>query len=472
MDTLIKSAGHVTSLNYTWDAKDIYGGSYENVTGNDTTNLGARYNITDQLRLLDEHIRQYLPENLQKVLLERIESSIRSEIDKTDLMTSASESTTPKTQITLSVFDNSYPTVATLMPSSFSSWSFAQGLIVGQLSVIVVLFLFVKFFFFGEGSSKHAIENSSTDSNSPIGSSSSFMAPPLLSATTSRLFSTLIKRGGKDGSSIVEDKENERTRQINSILEKTYYDVETHAPESLDWFNVLIAQTIQQFREEALLKDNIIHSLDDFIARKSSELPNYLDCIKITELDIGDDFPIFSNCRIQYSPNLNKRRLEAKIDIDLRDRFALGIETKLLFNYPKPLAASLPVQLTVSMVRFQACLTVSLTTAEEFVSTMTDTSENPNEAEHGHYLVFSFSPDYKMEYDIKTLIGARSKLENIPKISSLVEYQIRKWFMDRCVEPRFQFVKLPSMWPRSKNTREEKTAQEEELSKASGNGKN
>lgn len=108
-------------------------------------------------------------------------------------------------------------------------------------------------------------------------------------------------------------------------------------------------------------------------------------------------------------------------------------------------------------MRFQACLTVSLTNAEEFASTSNgSSSENGMEGNSGYFLMFSFSPEYRMEFEIKSLIGSRSKLENIPKIGSVIEYQIKKWFVERCVEPRFQFVRLPSMWPRSKNTREEK----------------
>ena len=53
-------------------------------------------------------------------------------------------------------------------------------------------------------------------------------------------------------------------------------------------------------------------------------------------------------------------RLEAKIDVDLSDTLTLGIATKLLLNQPRPLTAVLPVSLTVSIVRFSGCLTVSL----------------------------------------------------------------------------------------------------------------
>lgn len=398
----------------------------------------------DSLISLDDYINKALPLHLQKLFLDNLQQHQQEIFDSASQSLIAAASNQQQQGLLLS---SQNPGV-----SSFSSWSFAQGLVIGQLSVIIVLIFFIKFFVFSEGSSK----NDASDASNSSSNSSTFKPPPLISSTTSQLLSSIIKRGGKDGSDFIDDVDNERSRQINSILEKTYYNVDTHSPESLDWFNVLIAQTIQQFREEALQKDNIIHSLNDFIQRKSTELPHYLSSIKVTELDIGDDFPIFSNCRIQYSPNSNKKRLEAKIDIDLSDRLALGIETKLLMNYPKPFTAALPVQLTVSIVRFQACLTVSLTTDEEFVPTSA-TGYDAIDNEKGYFLMFSFSPEYRMEFDIKSLIGARSKLENIPKISSLIEYQIKKWFVERCVEPRFQFIKLPSIWPRSKNTREEKT---------------
>ena len=341
-------------------------------------------------------------------------------------------------QLLSSVFSNS---------GQYSYWYFAEGLILGQISIIILVSIFVKFFVFSEGSSKDK----------------SVSVKPSTTASLIPGISSILKRGGKGGpelqavrAHIVEN--DEHTNQINMILEKTYYDVSTHKPESLDWFTVLVAQIIQQFREEAWAKDNILNSLNVFIERHSSNLPDFLDSLKITELDIGDDFPIFSNCRINYE----KQKLEAKIDIDLIDRLSLGVETKLLVNYPKPGFLALPVNLTVAIVRFQACLTVSLTTDTEFVRTEkrpTNGSKMPSgEAteEYGYYLMFSFSPDYRIEFDTRSLIGSRSKLENIPRVKSLVEYHIRKWFAERCVEPRFQFVKLPSIWPRSKNTREEK----------------
>lgn len=305
-----------------------------------------------------------------------------------------------------------------LQTQSSSSWSFTQGLLVGQLSVIVVIIFFLKFFVFSE--TKANSDSLKDSKKNPI-----------------------VKKIDASSTNDLE----QRMEAINSILEKTYYNVETHSPESLDWFNVLIAQTISQFRTEALSSDNIVHSLNDALTK--APLPDFLDKIKITEIDIGDDYPILSNCRIRKNPQ-NLSNLQAMIDVDLADTLTLGIETNLLLNSPKPLTAILPVQLSVSIVRFSGCLTVSLITVGE-------NSDVESLEGKGTALMFNFAPDFRLEFNVKSLIGSRSKLENVPKIGSIIETRLKSWFIERCVEPRSQVVRLPSMWPRSKNVRQQTT---------------
>jgi maintenance of morphology protein 1 len=239
----------------------------------------------------------------------------------------------------------------------------------------------------------------------------------------------------------------------NTILSKTYYNVDAHQPESLDWFNVLIAQTIAQFRSDAQHDDAILTSLTQ--ALNSNSRPDFLDEIKITELSLGEDFPIFSNCRVipvdedgLVLGDIRKGgvgggerehgRLQARMDVDLSDFITLALETKLLLNYPKPLVAILPVALAVSVVRFSGTLSIS------FV---------PGIAGNATTLAFSFLDDYRLDLSIRSLVGSRSRLQDVPKIAQLVEQRLHMWFDERCVEPRFQQIELPSLWPRKKNTR-------------------
>lgn len=379
------------------------------------------------------------------------------------------------------------PTIQTIPiqnSASSSAWIFTQGLVIGQLSVIILIIAFIRFFVFTEAVPAQA---------RPILSKRSVIRTKnkdgleLSSLPLSRITTDVNGENSDDLSHQNEidralGAENSRlnfNKTLNSILEKTYYDVKTHKPESLDWFNVLVAQIISQARLEALNDGNIYESLNK--ALNSPPVLQYFDAIKITEINIGDDYPIFSNCRVKN----NDGRLEAKIDVDVSDTITIGVETNLLVNQPKFMSASLPIKLSISVVRFSACLSVSLISTDDDSNdddvSKSDQTNNDNgninndltnrgtdadkAAKDGKgkkprqaiALMFSFSPDFRLEFEIKSLIGSKAKLENIPRISSILENIIRKWFIERCIEPRFQLIKLPSMWPRSKNTRETKS---------------
>jgi maintenance of morphology protein 1 len=228
--------------------------------------------------------------------------------------------------------------------------------------------------------------------------------------------------------------------------------VDAHQPESLDWFNVLIAQTIAQFRADAQHDDAILTSLTR--ALNGASRPDFLDEIKVTELSLGEDFPIFSNCRVipvdddgiatsaPHGSGRESKRLQARMDVDLSDFITLALETKLLLNYPKPLTAILPVALAVSVVRFSGTLSMS------FIPSSSSPAHNTATT-----MAFSFLDDYRLDFSIRSLVGSRSRLQDVPKIASLVEKRLHDWFDERCVEPRFQEIALPSLWPRKKNTR-------------------
>ncbi|KAH0543366.1 ERMES complex subunit mmm1 [Glutinoglossum americanum] len=234
-----------------------------------------------------------------------------------------------------------------------------------------------------------------------------------------------------------------------TILSKTYYNVNSHQPESLDWFNVLVAQTIAQFRSDAQHDDAILRSLNNVL--NGPQIPDFLDEIEITEISLGEDFPIFSNCRVipveedgigggAGAAMGEGGRLQARMDVDLSDFITLAVETKLILNYPKPRVAILPVALSVSVVRFSGTLSIS------FIPSSPPTPSPTT-------LAFSFLDDYRLDLSIRSLVGSRSRLQDVPKIAQLVEQRLHSWFDERCVEPRFQQIVMPSLWPRKKNTR-------------------
>ncbi|KAI5803127.1 hypothetical protein EDC01DRAFT_645915 [Geopyxis carbonaria] len=294
-----------------------------------------------------------------------------------------------------------------------SNWSFTQGLLLGQFSVILVIIVFIKFFIFGP---------------SP---------PPPSSSSHSRSHSRPSpKQLQKKRSSLLR---NPPPANLATILTKTYYNVHSHQPESLDWFNVLIAQALAQFRTDARDDDALLNSLRTVI--NGPQKPGFLDEIKITEVSLGEEFPIFSNCRISPSED-EPGKLQARMDVDLNDVLTLGIETKLMLNWPTPIAAVLPVALAVSIIRFSGTLQIS------FIP-------SPENATGSTTLAFSFLDDYRLDISVRSLLGSRSRLQDVPKIAQLVENRLYQWIDERCVEPKFQQIVLPSLWPRKKTTREQ-----------------
>ncbi|TDZ19101.1 Maintenance of mitochondrial morphology protein 1 [Colletotrichum orbiculare MAFF 240422] len=309
--------------------------------------------------------------------------------------------------------------------------SFTQGLILGQLSVVLVLAAFIKFFIFGDPASPEVTASlRATEPNARHGQQ-----------TLSRKRSSVLR--------------NPPNLTIGSILSKTYYNVDSHQPENLDWFNVLVAQTIAQFRSDAQHDDAILNSLTK--ALNGTSRPDFVDEIRVTELSLGEDFPIFSNCRIipvdedgmsmgsgrtmdASAATREGAKLQARMDVDLSDMLTLALDTKLLLNYPKKLSAVLPVALSVSVVRFSGTLSISFIPSNPSQSTPT-------------MMTFNFLDDYRLDLSIRSLLGSRSRLQDVPKIAQLIEARLHRWFDERCVEPRFQEIALPSLWPRKKNTR-------------------
>jgi len=191
----------------------------------------------------------------------------------------------------------------------------------------------------------------------------------------------------------------------------------------------------------------------------------------VTEISLGEEFPILSNCRVHPvttpSASAVETQLQARMDVDLSDFITLGIETKVVLNYPKPGTAILPISLAVSIVRFSGTLSISFLPSSSSSSPPTDIntakSSDPDSPNHTTptqppsttptTLAFSFLPDYRLDLSVRSLVGSRSRLQDIPKIAQLVESRLHAWIDERCVEPRVQQVVLPSFWPRKAHTR-------------------
>ena len=333
------------------------------------------------------------------------------------------------------------------------------------MTLAVILFFFIKFFLFGDSPSAdtRAAARATARRHRTLSHSASLRRKRSNAALGARHITPSTSSAAN-------------VLTTDKILEKTYYNVDGHQPESLDWFNVLIAQTIAQLRADALDDNAVLSSLTQVLNGPAK--PDFLDDIRVTEISLGEEFPIFSNCRVipvdedgvEVKPTkgrkggLSASRLQARMDVDLSDVVTLGIETKLVLNYPKPFVAVLPVALSVSVMRFSGTLSVSFTPSQAppspengepgSSSNHTAFDANPGNPSHSPTtLTFTFLDDYRLDLSVHSLIGSRSRLQDVPKIAQLVEQRLHAWFDERCVEPRFQQIILPSLWPRKKNVR-------------------
>ncbi|PRT56024.1 Maintenance of mitochondrial morphology protein 1 [Wickerhamiella sorbophila] len=272
--------------------------------------------------------------------------------------------------------------------------SFAIGLLVGQMSVLVVLALLIRFFIFADSPGIKGMPSSE---------------PPVEETITEPL-------------------------AVDSILEQTYYDVDNHAAESMDWVTVLLALVISSMRQQAMAQDNLLRMLNRILA--SDKIPSFVDTIRVNELSLGADFPLLNNCRVYRTANSEfSNGLEAQFDVDLKDTITLGVDTRLLLNYPKTMLAYLPVSCSVSLVNFSGRVSVSLVTDEE----------------DRNFITVSFAPNFSMEFRVNSLIGARAKLQDVPKLGQIIENTIRKRFTDKCVRPNYQKIRLPQVWHSPEN---------------------
>lgn len=275
------------------------------------------------------------------------------------------------------------------LPLDYNSNGFLYGFIVGQVTIFLIVAVFLRFFLFSTSQKTTRNKNPQVQYSQPI----------------------------------------DDTPINNSlILSKTSYNLH-HLPESLDWFNVILAQIINQYRADAQ-NSRLMTWLNTVL--NGQKRPDILDEIKITELNIGEDFPIFSNCKIQKVGQSSGRdagdNLVAEMDVDLSDTITLGIETRVLLNQPKWLNISMPVSLTLSIVRFSARLRIR----------MLRTHEEANEKNTKLSLYLSFKPDFTLEVATRSLLGARSRLQDMPRIGHIIEGFFRKWFLDNFVEPYYR----------------------------------
>ncbi|KAK2461795.1 hypothetical protein APHAL10511_006258 [Amanita phalloides] len=250
--------------------------------------------------------------------------------------------------------------------------TFTQGLIIGQLSILVLVGLILKYLFLD--STQQPFERSSYHPR-------------------------------------VDNDLSLQSQKISSPSLKS--EVQDDAAESTEWLNVLLRQLADVYRSK--IRDDLPGTKGEEVARERLETyvnsirpAAFLDYIKVHSVDLGQSAPRLLNAHSRVSQS--KNTIENEFDIVYTDSLSVSFSTSYLFNYPLPSFARLPVSLTISLSQFKSSINVT---------PPSPTSTDPA-------VTIKISPSFQLDITTTSLMGSRAKLANVPKLHELIQHQLRR----------------------------------------------
>lgn len=362
-------------------------------------------------------------------------------------------------------------------PSSFFGFrfTFAQGFLAGQLSVIIIALFAIRYIIF-EDSKSSSQKRIKRPSHIPIRTSKNRKSGLLSSSSTLKDVSLSTR---------MKDREADVPRVMADIMNKVHYEMDSHASESIDWINVIVAQALAGYRQdiqaggwshdqeeerevgkgakkidgnEEKEETNLQRTARDWM----EEILNlntvgrgmtFLDPIQVTQVEFGDAYPIFSNAKVRPADDMGRMRIE--LDIDYADCMSLAIETKLLINFPRPRFAVLPLSLGLTIERFSGTIAIELfSNSSNQASPIPSAIPKIEPPRSRHELHFSLHPDFTLDASASSLVGSRAKLQDLPKIEQLLIGRVRNYIHDRFVWPKYWTLTLPNLIPRHMHKKE------------------
>ncbi|KAF8640672.1 hypothetical protein AX17_000329 [Amanita inopinata Kibby_2008] len=249
--------------------------------------------------------------------------------------------------------------------------TFTQGLILGQLSILILLGLILKYLFLD--STQDPFERSSYHPRVNGDLSLRSQKPQSLPARN--------EVGGGD-------------------------------VESAEWLNSLLRQVANVYRSK--LRDDLPGLKGDEVARKRLEIyanmirpTSFLDYIKVHSVDLGQSAPRLLNAHTKLA---QCEQLENEFEVVYTDTLSVSFSTSYLFNYPMASFARLPVSLTISLSQFKSSISIT---------PPSPTSSLP-------VLTITIPPTFQLDITTTSLMGSRAKLANVPKLHELIQHQLRR----------------------------------------------
>ncbi|CAK5265294.1 unnamed protein product [Mycena citricolor] len=250
--------------------------------------------------------------------------------------------------------------------------TFTQGLIIGQLSILILLAFILKYLFLDSPQNPFQTSHYNDhrfDAHRPVRKQN-------LSST-----------GG------VEDREG---------------------IESAEWFNMLMHQVTDIYR--AKLRNGFSGLDGDDHARVHVENyankmrpQGFLDYIEVKWVDLGVSAPRLSNARIKRQ-KCSEPLSEVEFEVSYTDTVSLEISTSYLVNYPMPAFARLPISLTISLSQFKASMVVT----------------PPSPSAESPAVTLTLLPNFTLDLTTTSRMGSRVELVNVPKLHELIQHQVHR----------------------------------------------
>ncbi|EGF81443.1 hypothetical protein BATDEDRAFT_87389 [Batrachochytrium dendrobatidis JAM81] len=239
----------------------------------------------------------------------------------------------------------------------------------------------------------------------------------------------------------------QQRRTIDSlILGKIGYNTSQHPFESCNWLNILIAQFLLTLRTDAEFGLKSVSMLDSIL--NSAWKPSFLGDISITNFSLGEEYPTLKNARVRFAEPESGMKIH--VDFSFDDQLTLGIDTQMLINYPKPGMAALPISIVLSIVKFSGTFVIEfvskpiLPVCQQPLYKSQASETSTSDLGHHTYVSVSVLDDFLLDFDVRSLLGHRTKVKDLPKLTSLISNSLRSVFISEMVFPACKMIKIPN----------------------------
>ncbi|KAJ3327333.1 ERMES complex subunit mmm1, partial [Kappamyces sp. JEL0680] len=219
------------------------------------------------------------------------------------------------------------------------------------------------------------------------------------------------------------------------ILHKLKYDPGTHLVESCDWLNVLVAQVIASLRNDVQVLDGLAHKIDLLV--NNEKRPAFMGPVSITELSLGEEYPEIKNARVALG-DLDEN-MRVLLDFSYDDQVTFALDTQALINWPKPAIASLPMTLSFSLVRFSGTIVIEFLAGQIVAPSSLSQTFGTKDIDVSFFIM----EDFVLDFGVGSLLGHRTKVKDLPKLTSLIVNALRQAFVKELVFPARKTFHIP-----------------------------